>query len=112
VGQAIDDDDFSEKIQDTGSIRFDTHGAKDEVLSVQTSKGLEWLNFRRQGKMLLQHHECSFGINHWCYSRSHQLYMLDVILEDDQHKELAPHVEENEAANTKGGEILKDNDVR
>jgi hypothetical protein len=25
---------------------------------------------------------------------------------------LAPHVEENEATNTKGGEILKDNDVR
>ncbi len=38
--------------------------------------------------------------------------MLDVVPEDDQHKELAPHVEENEAINTKGGEILKDNDVR
>jgi hypothetical protein len=38
--------------------------------------------------------------------------MLDVVLEDDQHKELAPHVEENEVIDIKGGEILKDNDVR
>jgi hypothetical protein len=38
--------------------------------------------------------------------------MLDVVPEDDQHKERAPHVEENEAIDTKGGEILKDNDVR
>jgi hypothetical protein len=38
--------------------------------------------------------------------------MLDVVRKDYQHKELAPHVEENEATNTKGGEILKDNDVR
>jgi hypothetical protein len=38
--------------------------------------------------------------------------MLDVIPEDDQHKELAPHVEEIEVGDTTGGEILKDNDVR
>jgi len=38
--------------------------------------------------------------------------VLDVVREDYQHKELAPHVEENEATDTKGGEILKDNDVR
>ncbi len=38
--------------------------------------------------------------------------MLDVVPENDQHKELAPHVEKNEVVDTKGGEILKDNDVR
>jgi len=38
--------------------------------------------------------------------------MLDVVPEDDQQNELDLHVVENEAANTKGGEILKDNDVR
>jgi hypothetical protein len=38
--------------------------------------------------------------------------MLDVVPEDDQHKELAPDVEEKERAYKKGGEILKDNDVK
>jgi hypothetical protein len=53
------------------------------MLSVHTSKGLEWLSFKRQGKRLLQHHECCFGINHWRYARSHQLYMFDVVPKDD-----------------------------
>jgi hypothetical protein len=34
--------------------------------------------------------------------------MVDVVPEEDQHKELIPH----EAANTKKGEVLHDNDVR
>jgi hypothetical protein len=38
--------------------------------------------------------------------------MLDIVPEDDQQNELTPHVEENETTDTKGGEILKDNDVR
>jgi hypothetical protein len=38
--------------------------------------------------------------------------MFNVVREDYRHKELAPHVEENEATDTKRGEILKDNDVR
>ncbi len=38
--------------------------------------------------------------------------MLDVILKDDQQNELAPHVEDNVVAYTKGGEIMRDNDVR
>jgi hypothetical protein len=38
--------------------------------------------------------------------------MLDIVLEDDQPNELAPHVEYNDAANEKGGESLRDNRVR
>jgi hypothetical protein len=36
--------------------------------------------------------------------------MLDVVLEVDQHKEFALHVEEIEAVDIKGGEILRDTD--
>jgi len=39
VGPATNDDDFSEEIQDIGNIQTDTHGAKDEILFVQTGKG-------------------------------------------------------------------------
>ncbi len=107
MGPATDDDDFSEEIQDIGSIRIDTHGVEDEILFVQTSKCSKWLGFRRQRKRLLQHHEGCFGINHLHYAKNHQLFMLDVVRENEQHKELAPHVEENEAVYTKEGEILK-----
>jgi hypothetical protein len=34
--------------------------------------------------------------------------MVDVVSKEDRHKELVPH----EATDTKGGEILQDNDVR
>jgi hypothetical protein len=34
--------------------------------------------------------------------------MVDVVSKEDQHKEFVPH----EAEDTKGGEILPDNDVR
>lgn len=112
VGPTIDYDSFSEKIQDIGSIQTDKPKGEDEILSVQSSKGSKWLSFKRQEKGLLQHHECCFGINHWRYARNHQLYILDIVPEDDQQNELTPHVEENEVAYMKGSEILKDNDVR
>jgi hypothetical protein len=84
-----------------------THMKAREILIVQTSKETKWFGFRRKDKGLLQHHECCFSINHWCYARSHQFYMVDVVSEEDQPKELVPH----EAEDTKGGEILQDNDV-
>jgi hypothetical protein len=104
----MDDDDFNEEIQDIGSIQTDTLGAEGEVLFVQIGKEIEWFDFRRQEKGLLQHHECCFGINHWRYAKSHQLYMVDVVPEEDQHKELVPQ----EVVDTKEGEILQDNDVK
>jgi hypothetical protein len=50
MGPATDDDDFNEKIQDIGSIRTYTHGAEDEILSIQTGKETKWLGFRRRRK--------------------------------------------------------------
>ncbi len=34
VGPTTNDDDFSEEIQDMESIQTDTHGVKDDILSV------------------------------------------------------------------------------
>jgi hypothetical protein len=105
IGPATNDDDFNEEIQD---IEIDTHEEAREILTIRTNKKTKWFGFRRKDKELLQHHECCFGINHWHYARSHQLYMVDVVLEEDQPKELIPHEEKN----AKGVEILQDNDVR
>jgi hypothetical protein len=36
VGQATDDDDFSEEIQDIESVQVDTHETKENILFIQT----------------------------------------------------------------------------
>jgi hypothetical protein len=47
VGVAIDDDDFSEEIQDIGSVKTNTHGTNDQIFFIQTSNGSEWLGFKK-----------------------------------------------------------------
>jgi len=56
VGPITNDDDFNENIQDIGSIQIDTPRTEDEILSIQTGKGLKWFGFRKQGKEFFQHH--------------------------------------------------------
>ncbi len=51
---------------------------------------------------------CCFGINHWNYASSHQLFVVDVVSDGDQPMELVP----DEARITRGGELMQDNDVR
>ncbi len=48
VGPTMDDDDFSEEIQDIRSMQIDTLGVEDEILFIQNCEGSEWLGFRRQ----------------------------------------------------------------
>jgi hypothetical protein len=71
VGQATDDDDFGEEIQDIGSSPTDTSKREGEALLIQTSEGREWLGDRRKDR------ECVHQ----------QLYMVDVVSEEDQTKE-------------------------
>jgi hypothetical protein len=49
VGPVTNDDDI-------GSIQTDTPRIENEILSIQTSKGLKWLGFRKPGKELFQDH--------------------------------------------------------
>jgi hypothetical protein len=90
VGPATDDDDFSEEIPDMGSSQTDTPKGEGELLFVQTGKETEWLDIRRKDRELVQHCACCFGINHCRYGGIHQLYMVDVVSEEEQPKELVP----------------------
>jgi hypothetical protein len=47
MGVAIDDDNFNEEIQDIGSVQANTHEVDDQIFFIQTSKGSEWLGFKR-----------------------------------------------------------------
>jgi hypothetical protein len=107
VGLATDDDDFNEEIQDIGITLTDTPRGEREILFVQTSKETEWLGVRRKVRECIQHHACCFGINHCNYVGSQQLYVVDVISEKEQPKELGPC----EAEITRGVELVRDDDV-
>ncbi len=64
VGQATNDDDFSEEIQDIGTMQDDSMDTTGRILSVQYGKESDWFGFRRHSKGLTKYHRCCFGINH------------------------------------------------
>ncbi len=107
VGPATDDDDFSEEIQDIGITLTDTPKGEKETLFVQTGKETEWLGVKIEVRECIRHHACCFGINHYNYVGSQQLYVVDVISEEEQPKELGPC----EFEITRGVELVQDDDV-
>jgi len=102
VGQATDDDDFNEKIQDLGSPVTDTSKKEKETLFVQTGEDTEWLGVWGKDRGCVQH-------NVYCdHVGSQQLHMVDVISKEDQAKELEPH----EAEIARESEPMQDENVR
>jgi len=71
VGQATDDDNFSEEVQDVETIPNDPTKATESMFSVQYGQDSEWFGFRRHAKKLTEHCWCCFGINHWRCSANH-----------------------------------------
>ncbi len=108
VGPAIDDDDFSEEIQDIASTRVDASRGDEEFLCVRTGKEKKWLGTRRRDKESIQHHACCFGINHCRYDSSHQLYVVDVVSGEEEPKEVV-FVEAEAAVE---GELVQNDDER
>ncbi len=64
VGEAMDDDNFREKIQDIRIVQVDAPEIMEKIFSIQTGEDSDWFGFRRQSRKLTQHHRCCFGINH------------------------------------------------
>jgi hypothetical protein len=100
VSEATDDDDFSGEIQDIGTKQDDSIEMTGGVFSVQYGKESEWFGLRRHSGELIEHHRCCFGINHWRWSRGHQLFMLDVLTEASQDEKGDSLVEDVEAASS------------
>ncbi len=105
---AANDDDFSEEIQDIASTQIDAPRGERQFLFVRTGKETEWLGVRRKDRELVQHRACCFGINHCRYDGNHQLCEIDVVLGEEQPKEVVSG--EAEAAN--GGELVQDDGER
>jgi hypothetical protein len=83
VRQATDDDDFSEEIQDIGSTLTDTPKREGETFFIQTGVETEWLGIKRKDRECVQHHAYCFGINHCAHVSDQQLYVVNVVSEED-----------------------------
>jgi len=103
VGPAADDDDFSEEIQDIASTQIDASKGDKKFLCVRTGKEKEWLGIKRRDKELVQHRACCFGINHYRYDGSHQLYVVVVVSGEEQPEEVVS----SEAEAAVGGEPVQ-----
>ncbi len=112
MGQATDDDDISEEIQDIGAMQDDSMDTTGRILSVQYGEESDWFGFRRHLKGLMEHHRCCFGINHWHWSEDHQLFMLDVVTEINQDEEANSFMEDVEAAKNEESQSLGPADGR
>ncbi len=64
VGQAADDDDFSEQIRDGGIVSTNATESAGTVFSALYGKTFDWLGFRRHASKQMELHKCCFGINH------------------------------------------------
>ncbi len=93
VGSTADDDGFGEELQDVAGPEADVPEGERELLCAQTGEETEWMGIRRRDRRLVQHNACCFGINHWRYVNSHQLYMIDAASEEDPYEELLPDEE-------------------
>ncbi len=93
VGQAANDDDFRQEIQDDPNIQNGPTKATERVFAIQYGQDLDWLGLRRQLRGLIEHRRCCFGINHWRCSNPHQLFMLDFVTATNADEEAAPNIE-------------------
>jgi hypothetical protein len=98
VGEAADDEDFSEEIQDIGTKQGDSIETTGGIFFVRRGEESEWFGLRRHSGGLTKHHRCCFGINHWRRSEGHQLFMLDVLAEASQDEEGDSPGDKEEAA--------------
>ncbi len=73
-----------------------------ETFFVRTGEETKWLGIRRKDSECVQHHVYCDHVS------NQQLYMVDVVSEEDQAKEFVPC----EAKTAKGNELVQDEDVR
>jgi hypothetical protein len=104
VGQAMDDEDFHQEIQDDPHTQHGMPEADEEILAVwsgqrvglRRNKGLIWDQVVHQGS--------DHRIKQWCSSDLHHLFMIDLVTAPESREEDDPDVGQTDAV---GGEDLK-----
>jgi hypothetical protein len=90
VGQAMDDEDFQQEIQDDPHTQHGLPAAAEKVLSVRHGQYMEWRANKRQLREITEHHGCRPEIKHWHDSEPHHLFMIDLVTATDSEEEVTP----------------------
>jgi hypothetical protein len=93
VGQAMDDEDFQQEIQDDPHTQHGLPTAAEKVLSVRHGQCMEWRGNMRQLREITEHHGCRPEIKHWHDSEPHHLFMIDLVTATDSEEEVTPSAE-------------------
>ncbi len=82
------------------------------MFSVLPGEKSEWLGLRRRSGGMKQHYGCCFGINHWPWTETHQLCMLEVVTDEEndpleEGSEAAGRNEVQNLGSSKGKQTLR-----
>jgi hypothetical protein len=97
VGQAMDDEDFHQEIQDDPVTQQGMGDAAEKVLAVRNDQHLQWFEKLRRSSGLADHHRRGFEINHGGSLNPHRLFVVDAVNAVDEGEETNPGTEVIEA---------------
>ncbi|CAK9189364.1 unnamed protein product [Sphagnum troendelagicum] len=97
VGQAADDEDFRQEIQDDPVTQHGTSKEAEKVLAVRNDQQLQWFEKLRRYSGMADHHRRGFGINHGGSLNPHHLFMIDAVDVVERREETNPELELTEA---------------
>jgi hypothetical protein len=118
VGQAVDDEDFRQEIQDDPVTQQGMGEAAEKVLAVRPDQHLEWFEKLRESSGLTEHHRRGLGKNHGGSLDPHHLFMVDAVNaieegeETNQGVEKIEVVEDEELDATVGEQKTKKSQVK
>ncbi len=93
VGQAMDDEDFHQEIQDDPVTQHGMGEAAEKVLAVRNDQHLQWFEKLKRSSGLADHHRRGFGINRGGSLNPHHLFVVDAVNALDEGGETNPGTE-------------------
>jgi len=96
VGQAVDDEDFCQEIQDDPVTQQGMGEAVEKVLAIRPDQHLEWFEKLRESNGLAEHHRRGLGVNHGGSSDPHHIFVVAAVNVVEEREETNRGMEEIE----------------
>ncbi len=93
VGQAIEDEDFQQEIQDDPHAQHEEAEMVEKILSVRHHQHMVWRGNRSQSREHTEHRGYRPGVKQWLSSDPHHLFMIDLVTTTDSGEEVTPSAE-------------------
>ncbi len=90
VGQAMEDEDFQQEIQDDPHTQHGEAEMAEKVLTVRHDQHMVWRGNRRQLREPTERRGCRPRIKQWNSSDPHHLFMINLVIATDLREEATP----------------------